>query len=534
MDIANPLLDRCRRLFHQQCRQDLATLLEQIGQTGEGAVEVSSIVLDLGEIPLTQFDDQFGRHLLSALAARLRPLMVKHEGGLRREDGVALPTCPSQTGSEGGKRVTDQRVSLQTRTREPGRETTLSLAATLRSQLATFLNHGLAGRALSECLASRSDDWLVLHLYTDPASWRRVLSRSVLRFGATVRLLQSLGEAGLGEACVLLYERSGPWPAQDKSAGAFSLILGALLAQARQASSQIPEPESARFMQLLGSLELPREVLPFLADAVVELSNCLPSPALLRWLRLLCLESGQWPHLAPFIGQAQRHRLRALLLEEQPSPSKNGQGDKAPKTSEPCENQDGSGLSNRSGQQASAPGSSSRHLPTSEASEPWLVSNAGLVLLWPLLPGLFSRLDLQKQGQFIDRQAQCRAVCWLDEWLWGDGAQAQWRTPLTQLLCGLPLDTPLLPWAELGVEARAGLDELLQALLAQTPALARCSSDEVRRWFLQRPGWLSWQKGQWRLEVEDDACDVLLIDLPWSKNQVPFAWLESPLNIVWP
>lgn len=114
-----------------------------------------------------------------------------------------------------------------------------------------------------------------------------------------------------------------------------------------------------------------------------------------------------------------------------------------------------------------------------EEDVPHLLTNGGLVLLWPLLPRLFSTFGWLDEGQFIDEQARGHAIGCLDWLAWGDPDLAQWRTPCTALLCGLDLDTPheaCLP----SLSRQADLDAWLGGALATVPLLARCSASDLR------------------------------------------------------
>lgn len=571
MDVADPLLEQSRRLFHQQWKKQLATLLQQFSEHTEGTVRLAPITLDLGEIPLAQFDAQFGERLLSGLAAKLRPMMVGSGAG----NGVSLR---EEGGSETiGKTLVERDIQV-TGAVHPVASTAGKLnsgspraVATVLTQFTAFLTSGIAAAPLSEHLSRSGDDWLLAQLQAQPQAWRWRLAPCCLSSQTLGRLLQSAGDAGLSEVCNLLFERQDRWPAQDPRAWAFCLMVGALSTQVRQAPSALRAPDPDEVRQLLPILTLPVPVLALLAQTLVQLSYRLAHTpaasahahdfapcALSRWLRLLCFEAGQWQHISRHISQPQRHRLQRLLRQDVPpgepgsqKPEQGWLGNTLPPNNQaaPGHKAVGASASSRAqrhasvtaglGQAPKAP--MARPGPekvvghdASETLGPWPVSNAGLVLFWPLLPGLFSRWGLLDEGRFIDRRAQDSAVCWLDEWLWADRAQAQWRTPLTKLLCGMELEASLFPWCEPEVPAMTRLDELLEAFLAQTPTLARCGTDDARTWFLQRSGWLHCKDQQWTLQVEEDACDVLLFDLPWSKNQVVLPWMNSPLKVLWP
>jgi hypothetical protein len=165
-----------------------------------------------------------------------------------------------------------------------------------------------------------------------------------------------------------------------------------------------------------------------------------------------------------------------------------------------------------------------------EGDVPRPLTNAGLVLLWPLLPRLFSTFGWLEEGQFIDEQARGHAIGCLDWLAWGDPELAEWRTPCTALLCGLELDTPheaCLP----SLSRQADLDDWLGGALATVPLLARCSASDLRTFFLQRTG--TFDNASRRLVIEPEAPDVLLHQLPWPLTPVVLPWLPAPLCVDW-
>ncbi|MCU7064901.1 hypothetical protein K7R09_24170 [Serratia ureilytica] len=164
-------------------------------------------------------------------------------------------------------------------------------------------------------------------------------------------------------------------------------------------------------------------------------------------------------------------------------------------------------------------------------SDTWEVTNAGLVLLWPLLPTLFTTFGWVNEGKFVDDDARSQAVAALDWLVWGDTDIAAWRTPCACLLCGIDLDTPLEVVSP-AVEAQLALDAWLTDSLRAMPRMARGGLALLRTLFLQRPGTLTMAQNV-RLLVDPAAPDVLLHDLPWPLTPVVLPWLQTLITVEW-
>jgi len=148
------------------------------------------------------------------------------------------------------------------------------------------------------------------------------------------------------------------------------------------------------------------------------------------------------------------------------------------------------------------------------------------------LPGLFADLELVRDNRFIDAPARYQAVCWLDWLVWCGDAPAQWRIPLTKLLCGLPLDEAVI-WSPPTDKAAEHIKGWLAALPACLPGLERCAAPDLQTLFLQRPGTLLWRASHWTLQVQEDASDILLREIPWPMTQAVLPWLDDPLPLRW-
>ncbi|WP_017349797.1 contractile injection system tape measure protein [Pantoea sp. A4] len=168
--------------------------------------------------------------------------------------------------------------------------------------------------------------------------------------------------------------------------------------------------------------------------------------------------------------------------------------------------------------------------------------HAGLVLLWPLLPGWLRSLGLVIQTEpqaplrFSGPEAQQQAIALLDALIWQDDAGGEWRSLCSKLLCGWPLEWPLdQAWPqELARQQAQQLEPALQALLLQLPGLKNLSLPELRQLFLQRPGTLEQQRFGWQLSVQPHPADILLRHIPWPLEQIHYSWLSEPVTLHWP
>ncbi|TDX01274.1 contractile injection system tape measure protein [Dinghuibacter silviterrae] len=165
------------------------------------------------------------------------------------------------------------------------------------------------------------------------------------------------------------------------------------------------------------------------------------------------------------------------------------------------------------------------------------VRNAGLVLLHPLLPTLFQRLQWLEKGQFVHEEAQQRAVHLLQYLVYG---QEMTKTEpveqdlvLNKILCGLNLEDPVPLEVNL-TEAETSLgEELLRVVLQQWTKLGKTSPDGLRVSFLQRDGSLAETQEAWTLRVEQRGIDVLLPFLPWGWGLIKTTWMHKNLHVEW-
>lgn len=170
------------------------------------------------------------------------------------------------------------------------------------------------------------------------------------------------------------------------------------------------------------------------------------------------------------------------------------------------------------------------------------ISNAGIILLWPLLPGLLKRAGLVEEQAFVDEPARWDAVWLLDEMIWGNDTEPTYeRTLFTRLFCGFPAtlsteqcaawdDAPWHPPAETAREAAQRCLDQARPLLLRS---AKVTAEDFAAMFLRRGGALSYVGGDWVVTVDPDPSDILLGPPPWPLSQVHLPWLGAPIAVDW-
>ena len=188
------------------------------------------------------------------------------------------------------------------------------------------------------------------------------------------------------------------------------------------------------------------------------------------------------------------------------------------------------------------------HAATNAPNPPWLlamappvsaldatlyVHNAGLVLLGPYLPMLFSRLGLTDAQAFKDLACAERALHLLQFLCDGSQQPAEHLLLLPKLLCGLDPALPVLRELMLSDDEQAACLSLLEAVVAHWRALGKTSVAGLRETFLQREGALALQDDEWSLTVENKTFDILIDQLPWGFATCRFPWMKQVLHVHW-
>ncbi len=161
------------------------------------------------------------------------------------------------------------------------------------------------------------------------------------------------------------------------------------------------------------------------------------------------------------------------------------------------------------------------------------IVNAGTVLLHPFLKSLFDRLELVKEGVFVDEHSQVTSLYLIHYLSNGYTEAKEYELTLAKLLCAYPIEKPVELAEALSREFTREADLLLEAAIGQWNILKNTSVDGLREGFLQRPGKLFSRNGNLYLHVETKSIDVLLDYLPWNLSIIMLPWMKDILRVEW-
>jgi hypothetical protein len=161
------------------------------------------------------------------------------------------------------------------------------------------------------------------------------------------------------------------------------------------------------------------------------------------------------------------------------------------------------------------------------------IANAGVVVVGPYLPRLFSMLGLTNKESFTTLSCAHRAVHLIQYIVTGATVTPEPMLVLNKILCGLPVSAPIPLEIDLRAQEQSAIEEMLAAIIAHWKAIGRTSIAGLRESFLQRDGRLVFCDDGWRLRVESKCFDMLLDRLPWGYATVKYHWMKRVLHVDW-
>lgn len=178
-----------------------------------------------------------------------------------------------------------------------------------------------------------------------------------------------------------------------------------------------------------------------------------------------------------------------------------------------------------------------KDLPEITNVTPTILKNAGIVLVAPYLPRLFSMVGyLNGTGDFTNDNARARAVFLIQYLVTQDNDReySEQDLFLNQLLVNYPDSLSLPNYIELTDEEVKSAEDLLEGAKANWKEIKGSSVESLRELFLMRAGRLESREGGWLVTVEKRAFDTLLSSLPWSITYIKFSWNPHHIDVIWP
>ena len=164
------------------------------------------------------------------------------------------------------------------------------------------------------------------------------------------------------------------------------------------------------------------------------------------------------------------------------------------------------------------------------------ISNAGLVILFPFLPMLFTRLNMLSQDRrdFNSNESKVRAIFILQHLMASEDREYDEKDLfLNRLLINYPFNEPLPKRMELNQDELNTIDSLLEAAKTNWEKMRNTSMRGFQEAFLRRAGFIEKTEREWVLTVEERAFDILLDSIPWSYKLVRLPWMENILKVNW-
>jgi hypothetical protein len=165
------------------------------------------------------------------------------------------------------------------------------------------------------------------------------------------------------------------------------------------------------------------------------------------------------------------------------------------------------------------------------ATKGFYINNAGLIIVHPFLSRLFEHLKISTGNELLGPN---RALFFLHFIASGQSLAPEYEMALPKLLCNIPLETPVPSNVNLTMKEKTEAEAMLRAVVGHWEALRDTSIDGLRGAFLLRPGKISLkQNGDWLLQVESRAYDILMNSLPWGISMVKLPWMKSTIIVEW-
>lgn len=161
------------------------------------------------------------------------------------------------------------------------------------------------------------------------------------------------------------------------------------------------------------------------------------------------------------------------------------------------------------------------------------VENAGIVLLSPWFPRLFTMLGLTESHKFKNRDAHVKAIYVIQHAIYEKTDYPEHELLLNKIMVGWDMKDAVQAKVELTEEEQKITMSMVESAKNNWPKLKNTSVEGLKQAFLQRPGKLEETEEFYKLIIEEKAYDILLESLPWNFRMIRFPWMEKRMEVKW-
>lgn len=161
------------------------------------------------------------------------------------------------------------------------------------------------------------------------------------------------------------------------------------------------------------------------------------------------------------------------------------------------------------------------------------IQNAGIVVLVPYLPRLFSMLSLIDKDDFKDDDARLKAIFLLHYAVWEKEEASELELQVNKLFVGMEIGHPIPKTIELSISEKEATMSMLNAVLQNWGKMKNTSTLTLRETFLRRNGRLIEREDSYNIIVEEKAYDMLIDSIPWVFRMIKMPWMKKQIMVEW-
>lgn len=158
------------------------------------------------------------------------------------------------------------------------------------------------------------------------------------------------------------------------------------------------------------------------------------------------------------------------------------------------------------------------------------IENAGLVILGPYIPMLFTKLEISTDGTLLNPDL---AICLLQYIVTNNDQFREHELVLPKILCGVDLEDLVDTNQKITTAHKKEIEGMLMAVIGHWEAIKDTSIDGFMESFIRRSGKLVFTDNQIQLTVERKAYDILLDRIPWNISTIKLPWMQLLLKTEW-